>query len=158
MLDRPLTGAVLPLTPSGSGAFLLLPPTVAGILPIVKRITIEVQKKWKNFLSACRVARVGAMHYSVPMSNDNNRPQYLSPLETGENPLNVWPEADMAVTFLDGATHIYKNVRVLGMLGYSDPVKVDGTTLTIEAGDVVFHLLGVRQYVFTITRDADGTY
>lgn len=83
---------------------------------------------------------------------------YLNPIVTGENPLNVWPEADMAVTYMDGHTELFKNVRVLGMLGYSNPVKANGTELEIEAGDVVFHLLGVRRYTFSITRDADGTY
>jgi hypothetical protein len=82
--------------------------------------------------------------------------EYLDPRETGANPADVWPYADMAVTFMDGKTIIYKNVRVLGMVGYTDPVVVDGTSLHIEAGDTVFHLLGVRQYVYEITRDGDG--
>lgn len=104
----------------------------------------------------CHVVQTPTLVYHVLMTN--NRTEFLSPVDTGENALNVWPEADMAVTFMDGQTSIYKNVRVLGMLGYSDPVVVNGTSMTIEAGDVVFHLLGVRQYVYTITRDADGTY
>lgn len=68
----------------------------------------------------------------------------------GLTPKDVWPEATMAVTFLDGQTIIYKNVRVLAHLGFSDPVVVDGTGMTIEAHDTVFHLLGVRQFVYTI--------
>lgn len=71
--------------------------------------------------------------------------------------LDIWPEADMAVTYLDGKTEIFHNVRVLGMRGYTDPVVVNGTTMEIESGDVVFHLLGVRRYSFTITRDGSGS-
>lgn len=96
------------------------------------------------------LAQRDVMHYYGHMT--------LNIRETGENPFNVWPEADMAVTFMDGKTIVYKNVRVLGMLGYDDPVKVDGTNMEIETEDTVFHLLGVRQYVCSITRDGDGTY
>ena len=71
----------------------------------------------------------------------------------GLTPKDVWPTATMAVTFMDGKTIIYKNVRVLAVLGFSDPVVVDGTNVTIEAADTVFHLLGVRQFVYEIDDD-----
>ncbi len=79
---------------------------------------------------------------------------YSDMLREGLTPKDVWPTATMAVTFLDGKTVIYKNVRVLAVRGYSDPVVVEGPTgLSIEAGDTVFHLLGVRQYVYEIDDD-----
>jgi hypothetical protein len=60
---------------------------------------------------------------------------------------DVWPWTDIAVTFMDGKTIIYKDCRFLAILGFSNPITVNGTTLEFEAGGVPFTCLGVRQYV-----------
>lgn len=62
-------------------------------------------------------------------------------------------DATMAVTFTDGATIIYKNVRVCINRFDNDGIAVDGTTLKFEAADICFTLLGVRQYVYEIDGD-----
>jgi hypothetical protein len=64
-------------------------------------------------------------------------------------------DATMAVTFMDGKTQIYKNVRVcinrlLENGAEDDGIMVNGTTLRFEASDTNFTLLGVRQYTYEI--------
>jgi hypothetical protein len=62
-------------------------------------------------------------------------------------PLHV--PATMAVTFTDGVTTIYKNVRVCVNMPGHDGITVDGTTIVFETeDDTVFHLCGVRQFVY----------
>lgn len=64
--------------------------------------------------------------------------------------------ATMAVTFMDGQTITYKNVRVcINRPLQGDGIRVDGTTLKFEAADICFTLLGVRQYVYSIDADQD---
>lgn len=64
-------------------------------------------------------------------------------------------DAEMAVTFMDGYTQIYKNVRVCINRHDDDGIGVNGTTLKFEANDVCFTLLGVRQYVYEIQDSAE---
>jgi len=64
-------------------------------------------------------------------------------------------DATMAVTFMDGKTVIYKNVRVcinrlLPNGAEDDGIIIDGTTLRFETRDVAFTALGVRQYTYTL--------
>jgi hypothetical protein len=59
-------------------------------------------------------------------------------------------DATMAVTFMDGKTIIYKNVRVCINRPNNDGLTVEGTTLKFEANDVCFTVLGVRQYVYEL--------
>jgi hypothetical protein len=66
----------------------------------------------------------------------------------------VHMDATMAVTFTDGATIIYKNVRVCINRPGRDGIDVDGTTIKFEAGDVPLVLLGVRQFTYEIDPEA----
>lgn len=62
-------------------------------------------------------------------------------------PLHV--PGTMAVTFTDGVTLIYKNVRFCVNVPSRTGVEVDGTSITFETEcDTVFHLVGVRQFVY----------
>jgi hypothetical protein len=65
----------------------------------------------------------------------------------------VYMDATMAVTFTDGATIIYKNVRVCINVRDRDGIEVSGTTIKFEAGDVCFTLVGVRQFTYEIESD-----
>lgn len=61
--------------------------------------------------------------------------------------------ATLAVTFMDGATIIYKNVRVcINKPGY-DGIEVNGTTVRFETIDTPFTVCGVRQFVYEIDLD-----
>jgi hypothetical protein len=62
----------------------------------------------------------------------------------------VYADATMAVTFMDDKTIIYKNVRVCVNRPDNDGIRVDGTTLAFEAGDVCLTVLGVRQFAYEI--------
>lgn len=67
-------------------------------------------------------------------------------------------DATLAVTYMDGKTVIYKNVRVcvnrlLPSGAEDDGLIIDGTTLRFETMDVTFTALGVRQYTYTIDGD-----
>lgn len=59
----------------------------------------------------------------------------------------IWPTATMHVTFMDGHTMQFHNTRFLAQRGYSNPIVIDGTTLTFESrnGETAT-LLGVRMY------------
>lgn len=61
-----------------------------------------------------------------------------------------YKNATMAVTFTDGQTIIYKNVRVCINKRDDDGIVVDGTTVKFEAADTCFTVVGVRQYVYEI--------
>lgn len=62
-------------------------------------------------------------------------------------------DATLAVTFMDGETIIYKNVRVPINLPGDEGIRVDGTTIYFEAGDTCFTAVGVRQFVYEIDDD-----
>jgi hypothetical protein len=83
---------------------------------------------------------------------ENNYPTHNPDCLTAYGP--QFRDATMAVTFTDGETIVYKNVRVCINRPSRDGIGVDGTTLKFEAGDTCFTLLGVRQYVYEI----DGPY
>lgn len=61
---------------------------------------------------------------------------------------DVWPEATLVATFMDGHVQKFPNVRFLAVVGYSDPVKVNGTTVEVEANDDTLTLLGVRLFTW----------
>lgn len=84
---------------------------------------------------------------------------HLTPLVTGENPRDVWPAATLIVEFTDGTLRTMEGIRVLGALGYRDPIVVNGTTVTVEDwNDAVFHLVGVRAFQFYITHDSSDVW
>lgn len=59
-------------------------------------------------------------------------------------------DADLAVTFTDGATIIYKNVRVCINKPDDDGINVIGTTIEFETMDVSFTAVGVRYFTYTL--------
>lgn len=61
--------------------------------------------------------------------------------------------ASVAVTFMDGKTIIYRNIRVCINRPGNDGIRVDGTTVSFETMDTCFTLCGVRQYVYEIEDD-----
>ncbi len=65
----------------------------------------------------------------------------------------VYRNATMAVTFTDGQTIIYKNVRVCINKPHNDGIRVDGTTVYFETMDTTFTVVGVRQFVYEIDDD-----
>lgn len=103
------------------------------------------------------------MHYTRYMTNtccwntrnadllDPTDPEHDDDCLTTHGP--VYMDATMAVTFTDGATIIYKNVRVCINRPGRDGIDVAGTTIKFEAGDVCFTLLGVRQFTYEIESD-----
>lgn len=62
-------------------------------------------------------------------------------------------DATLAITYMDGATIIYKGVRVcINKPGY-DGIEVKGTTVEFETLTVPFTAVGVRQYTYEIDAD-----
>ena len=102
------------------------------------------------------------MPYHRPMDNNNCCWNRMHGYQDHNNDclLAYGPQyrnATMAVTFMDGQTLIYKNVRVcINTPKVDDGITANGTTLSfeVEAG-TGFTLLGVRQYVYTIDEDQD---
>jgi hypothetical protein len=78
----------------------------------------------------------------------NGHPMHNSDCLVAYGPINR--PATMAVTFMDGETIIYKNVLVCINRPGDDGIRIDGTSITFEAGDVPFTLLGVRQFTYEL--------
>lgn len=97
------------------------------------------------------------MHYSVPMTNDccwnikNDHYPHNNDCLATYGP--QFRDATVAVTFMDGKTIIYKNIRVCINRPGDDGIVVNGTTVEFETYDVCFTLLGVRQYTYTLDGD-----
>jgi sorbitol-specific phosphotransferase system component IIA len=52
----------------------------------------------------------------------------------------------LVVTFMDGVTKEYPNIRFQESLSEPNPIKVNGTTVEIENDEQTITLLGVREF------------
>jgi hypothetical protein len=60
----------------------------------------------------------------------------------------VWGSCTLAVRFLDGSYYEYKDIRFLARTDTdaTNPITVDGSTLTVENDDQSITILGVRHF------------
>lgn len=67
---------------------------------------------------------------------------------------DIWPTANMFITFENGDAAVYQDVRFLAIPGFIDPIKLryGGAVMEFEtADDKVITLLGVRSFMFDHT-------
>lgn len=75
--------------------------------------------------------------------------QHHEPLADWERELlygDRWGYADMWVTFTDGSQLCFNDIRIALRNDVTDPVKIDGTTVTVEDRNQTFTILGVRYF------------
>lgn len=109
-------------------------------------------KTWENPPSVGYVCYCSHMDNYCCWNKKNGFPLHNGDCFTAHGPVNR--NAAMAVTFTDGKTIIYKNVRVCVNRFDNDGIDVDGTTVKFETADgTCFTLVGVRQYVYEIDDD-----